>query len=72
MIVGNDTVDGVRCAVVRGYLESGAERKLWIDSKDYLIRRIAERSDSMTVEELHTQILVNQDIADSRFSEQGR
>lgn len=72
MIVGNDTVDGVRCTVVSGYLKSGTERKLWIDSKDYLIRRIAERSDSTTVEQLHTQILVNQDIANSRFSEQGR
>lgn len=72
MIVGNDTVDGVRCTVVRGYVKSGTERKLWIDSKDYLIRRIAERSDDTTVEELHTQILVNQEIANARFSEQGR
>jgi outer membrane lipoprotein-sorting protein len=70
--IGTDRSDGVECVVLIGYLSSGNERKVWIGRIDHLIRRIEDRSKDGTREEVRTQIVVNHDIPDSRFSEQGR
>lgn len=71
-ITGNDTSDGVSCVVIIGAFASGGECKIWVGLKDHLIRRIEERSKNGTREEVRTQIVANQDIPDSRFTEQGR
>jgi outer membrane lipoprotein-sorting protein len=71
-ITGNETADGVHCVVVVGNLATGGECKIWVGLKDHLIRRIEERSKNGIREEVRTQIVVNQDILDSRFSEKGQ
>lgn len=70
-IMGNETVDGVGCSVLAGYFATGGECKVWVGRGDYLIRRIEERGETFKREEVRTQIAVNQEIADSRFSERG-
>jgi outer membrane lipoprotein-sorting protein len=71
-VIGKDTVDGVDSVVVAGYLGSGEEYKVWIGSEDHLVRRIEKRSKDSTYQEVRKHILVNREIADSRFSESGR
>ncbi|HSB10462.1 MAG TPA: hypothetical protein VLM38_13320 [Blastocatellia bacterium] len=71
-VFGNDTVEGVECVVLVGYHAAGGEHKLWVGNKDHLIRRIEERSKTGSQEEVRTQILVDRDIPDSRFSKEGR
>jgi outer membrane lipoprotein-sorting protein len=70
-MIGNETVDGIDCFVVVGYFATGEECKVWVGRGDYLIRRIQERSETMQREEVRTQIVVNQEIPDSRFSQRG-
>jgi outer membrane lipoprotein-sorting protein len=79
-IVGNDTADGVECVVLAGrcgYRPKRAghyaseECKIWVGHKDHLIRRIEDRTEGMIREEVRTQIVINQEIPDSRFSERG-
>jgi hypothetical protein len=71
-IVGNDTVDGVECVVLVGHYASvPTECKMWVGRSDHLVRRIEERSEGMRREEVRTQIVVNQEISDSRFTERG-
>jgi len=71
-IVDDESVNGVGCFVLVGSYSTGGECKVWVGRTDYLIRRIEERTQTMTREEVRRQIVVNQDIPDSRFSEQGR
>lgn len=71
-IAGEDIADGVASVVLVGYMRDGEERKLWVGKHDHLIRRIEERSKTGTREEVRRQIVLDQDIADSRFSEHGR
>jgi outer membrane lipoprotein-sorting protein len=70
-IVENDTAEGVECVVLGGHYASVKECKIWVGRTDHLIRRIEERSGGMIREEVRTQIVVNQEIPDSRFSERG-
>jgi outer membrane lipoprotein-sorting protein len=74
-VSGPDTADGVECVVIVGYLAIGTEReterRVWIGREDHLIRRIEERWKTGTTVEARRQIVTNEDIADSRFSEQG-
>jgi len=70
-ILGNATADGVECVVLVGHYASVQECKIWVGRADHLIRRIEERSQAMMREEARTQIIVNQEIPDSRFSERG-
>jgi outer membrane lipoprotein-sorting protein len=70
-VLGDDTADGVECFVLVGSYSSG-ESRVWVGRQDHLIRRIEDRSKFGTRKEVRTQISVNQDIADSRFSEQLR
>jgi outer membrane lipoprotein-sorting protein len=79
-IVGNDTADGVECVVLVGINRyrpkptgpyASEEWKIWVGRLDHLIRRIEKRSDGSMQEEVRTQIVVNQEIPDSRFSERG-
>jgi hypothetical protein len=70
-ILGNDTADGVECVVLVGRYRNVPERKIWVGRTDHLIRRIEERSEGMMREEVRTQIVVNQETPDSRFSERG-
>lgn len=70
-ILGNDTADGVECVVLVGHYRNVPERKIWVGRTDHLIRRIEDRSQVMTREEVRTQIVVNQEIPDSRFSKRG-
>lgn len=71
-VIGKGTADGVDSVVVAGDVGSGEERKVWIGRKDYLVRRIEERSKDSTYQEVRKHILVDREIADSRFSESGR
>jgi outer membrane lipoprotein-sorting protein len=71
-ITGKDTADGVECIVVVGFYKNDGECKVWIGREDHFIRRIEERSTQDTQEQVRTRIVVNQEISDSRFSEQGR
>lgn len=71
-ITGSEMADGIKCTVLLGYFASGEQRTIWVGSNDHLIRRIEDRYNTSRREEVHTQIVVNQDIADSRFSEHGR
>jgi outer membrane lipoprotein-sorting protein len=70
-ILGNDTADGVECVVLVGHYRNVPERKIWVGRTDHLIRRIEDRSQGMMREEVRTQIVVNEEIPDSRFSERG-
>ena len=70
-IDGNATEDGVECVVLAGHLDSGTKERIWISREDHLVRRIEERSKYGTHVEVRTQIVIDQEIADSRFSEQG-
>ncbi len=81
-ITGNDVANGVECLILAGNDADGDERIVWIGREDHLIRRIEDRWKGWTRkewqwkggtrEEVRTQIVVNQDIADSRFSKEGR
>jgi hypothetical protein len=70
-IVENDTAEGVECVVLVGHYASVQECKIWVGRTDHLIRRIEERSQGMMREEVRTQIVVNEEIPDSRFGERG-
>ena len=70
-MLASERMDGIECFVVVGYFPSGGECKVWIGRSDHLIRRLEERSETMKREEVRTQIVVNQDIPDSRFSQAG-
>lgn len=70
-MIDNETVDGIECLVLVGYFASGEECKVWVGREDYLIRRIEERSETMRREDVRKQIVVNKDIAESRFTAQG-
>jgi hypothetical protein len=70
-IVGNDTAEGVECVVLVGHYASVQECKIWVGRTDHLIRRIEERSEGMMREQVRTEIVVDQEIPDSRFSERG-
>jgi hypothetical protein len=70
-MMGNETVGGVDCLVLIGYFASGEECKVWVGRDDYLIRRIEERSETMKREEVRTNIAINKELADSRFTERG-
>jgi len=81
-LAGNGTASGVESLILAGVDKDGTERKVWIGREDHLIRRIEERSKGWTRngwqfkggthEEVRTQIVVNRDLADSRFSKEGR
>jgi len=73
-ISGNDTADGVECVVLVGnnYASVRTECKIWIGRTDHLIRRIEERSEGMRREEVRNQIVINEEIPDSRFSQRGK
>ena len=64
-------MDGVECFVLIGYFAYGEERKVWVGRSDYLIRRIEDRSETLKREEVRTNIVINQELADSRFTERG-
>jgi outer membrane lipoprotein-sorting protein len=70
-MIDNETVDGIECLVLVGYFASGEECKVWVGRGDYLIRRIEERSETTKREEVRTNIAINQELADSRFTERG-
>jgi hypothetical protein len=81
-IAGNGSASGVESLILAAVDKDGTERKVWIGREDHLIRRIEERSKGwtrkgwqwkgQTREEVRTQIVVNRDLADSRFSKEGR
>jgi outer membrane lipoprotein-sorting protein len=81
-IAGKDLANGVECMKLVGTETDGDELKVWIGREDHLIRRVQEKMKGWsgyewkwkgaTHEEMHTDIVVNQEIADSRFSKEGR
>jgi hypothetical protein len=81
-IAGSGTASGVESSILTAVDKDGTERKVWIGREDHLIGRIEERSKGwtrkgwqwkgQTREEVRTQIVVNRDLEDSRFSKEGR
>jgi len=79
-MVGNHTIDNVDCVVLAGGYGYQSERaghyainecKIWVGREDHLIRRIERRSEKSVQEEIRTQIVINKDIPDSKFTERG-
>lgn len=80
-IKDKDIENGVERLVLVGEDAEGDIFKVWIGSKDHLVRRIEERWKGKKHngwdwkggwrEEVRTEIVVNQDLADSRFSKEG-
>jgi outer membrane lipoprotein-sorting protein len=70
-IRGYEPTDGIECVVLVGF-RADTELTVWVGRQDHLIRRIKERWKDGTRVETRRSILVNQDIPDSKFSEQGR
>jgi outer membrane lipoprotein-sorting protein len=81
-IAGKDLTNGVECMGLVGTESDGDELKVWVGREDHLIRRIHEKRkgwtrngwkwEGGTHEEMRTDIVVDQEIADSRFSKEGR
>jgi outer membrane lipoprotein-sorting protein len=71
-IVGNENVDDVDCVILSGYYKDGTEQQIWVDKKDYVVRRIVEIEKGVTTREatLHD-IKLNMELSDSSFTQDG-